>query len=114
MSKKKKTSINYSDIVLFHNPELTWYEKDGIINIDINHTDVISTVMQNLFHVNRQSHLSFSKFETIIWNSIDGTSSVGDIINTLKSQYPHKTDIISDEVMTFTHTLYINNFAIKK
>ena len=114
MAKKKKKTVDYIDTVLIHNTELLWYEQNSIIHIDINNTDIINKITNTLFNVSKKSHITFNKFETTVWNYRDGTNSIKDIINILKKKYPHQTDSIYSKTLTFTHTLLINNFAVKK
>ncbi len=111
MAKKKKLSQNYMDKIFVHNPELHWEKDDNnIVTIDIVNKGPHHKIAQKLFHKPRVSHISLDKYGSALWLAIDGQNTVYDVVQHMELTFPKEQSRMLDRVITFMHTLQINNF----
>lgn len=109
--KQKKVSKNYMDAIIYHNPEYKWTEKDnGTVVIDVINKGFYHKIAQKFFHKPKVSHISLDKYGSLLWKSINGKSTVYDIVNTMSDKFPGESDRMLDRVITFLHTLEVNRF----
>ena len=115
MTKKKtrKIDTNYMDMVLIHNPERKWSEhEDGIVEIELEHKGLHHKVAQKLFHKPKISHIALDAHGSVLWKAIDGKRTVFEVVNLMKETFPEEEDRMLDRVITFLHTLQVNQFVL--
>jgi hypothetical protein len=111
MAKKKKISQNYMDTILIPASSQKWSEReDGIIVIDMENKGFYHRIAQKFFHRPKVSHIALDKYGTAVWNALDGTNSVFDVVNHMIEQFPEEEERMLDRVITYLHTLQVNHF----
>lgn len=109
--KVKKISQNYMDTVMYHNPIYKWsVGDDGIVVIDVEHRGIHHKIAQKFFHKPRTSHISLDKYGSKLWESIDGSKTVYDILNIMSDAFPDEKSDMLNRVIAFMATLQNNKF----
>ena len=67
-------------------------------------------IAQKFFHKPRVSHISLDQYGSVVWQSMDGQSSVMDIVHIMEKEFPGETDRMLDRVVTYLATLQRNSF----
>ena len=112
-NKTKKIDKNYMDMVLIHNPERKWSEReDGIVVIELEHKGPHHKIAQKLFHKPRVSQIALDAHGTALWKALDGKRTVFEVVNLMKEFFPKEEDRMLDRVIAFLHTLQVNQFIL--
>jgi hypothetical protein len=56
---------------------------------------------------------SNDEYGSSLWLFLDGTSTVFDIVNKMKEKFPSEQDKMLNRVITFFHTLQVNEFILQ-
>ena len=111
MAGKKKIAPNYLDKVPVRDSGHPWRTADdGTVEVDMEHRGFYHTVAQKLFKKPRVSHIALDKYGSVVWKSIDGKNTIGDIVGIMEEEFPDESERMIDRVVTFTVTLYNNRF----
>jgi gentisate 1,2-dioxygenase len=116
--KQQKISKNYMDSIFVHKPTLQWHlseneSKKQIVVLDVENTGFFNKIAQKFFHRPKVSHISLDEYGSSLWLFLDGTSTVFDIVNKMKEKFPSEEDKMLNRVITFLHTLQVNEFILQ-
>lgn len=115
MAKKKKIAANYLDHIPVRQKGQVWRTKeDGMVEIDMEHKGFYHAIAQKFFHKPRVSHIGLDEYGSKVWQSIDGTNRVMDIVHIMEDAFPGEKDRMLDRVVTFMATLQRNGFVSMK
>lgn len=113
MAKKQKIAANYLDHIPVHQKGQVWRTKeDGTVEIDMEHKGFYHAIAQKFFHKPRISHISLDQYGSTVWQSIDGTNRVMDIVHIMEEKFPDEKERMLDRVVTFIATLQRNRFIV--
>lgn len=111
MAKKKKISQNYMDAILIPTPSQKWsVREDGIVVIEMENKGFYHRIAQKFFKRPRVSYIALDEYGTAVWNTLDGTNSVYEVVNHMIELFPEEEERMLDRVITFLHTLQVNHF----
>lgn len=103
------------DSVPVRSEERPWRIKDdGIVEIDMEHKGFYHFIAQRFFKKPRVSHISLDKYGSLVWQSIDGSNSVMDIVGIMENGFPAEKERMLDRVVTYMATLQNNRFIYMK
>jgi len=116
--KQQKISKNYMDSIFVHKPTLQWHiteneSKKQIVVLDVENTGFFNKIAQKFFHKPKVSYISLDEYGSSLWLFLDGSSTVFDIVNKMKEKFPSEEDKMLNRVVTFFHTLQVNEFIIQ-
>ena len=112
MRRKPKMAENYLDQIPVRGTNRPWTEDEsGMVVIDIENKGVANKIAQTFFKKPRVSHISLDKYGTVVWNSIDGENTVGEIVEIMKQHFPDEKDRMLNRVVTFMATLQAHAFV---
>lgn len=115
MTKKKKISPNYLEIIPKRSEDRPWrIAEDGMVEIDMENKGFYHFIAQKFFKKPRISHISLDKYGSVVWQSIDGKNTVNDIIAVMKKSFPKEKDRMLDRVVTYMAVLQRGGFIIMK
>lgn len=117
MSKQKKYKLpaNYMDIMYTPSDKLTFEENDeGLVVLKVENTGFYNTVAQKFFHRPRFSYISLDKYGTVVWKSLDGNTTVSEVVENMKTAFPDETDRMLDRTIQFFRILDSNNYIKKE
>lgn len=113
--RKRTVSSNYLDLIFTPHPECKWSAReDGIVVIDMENKGFFHSIAQKFFHSPRVSHIALDVYGTTLWNALDGTNSVFNVIHIMEEAFPEEKDRMTDRVITFLRTLQVHHFVIAK
>lgn len=106
------------DSIFVHKPTLQWHiteneSKKQIVVLDVENTGFFNKIAQKFFHKPKVSHISLDECGSSLWLFLDGSSTVFDIVNKMKEKFPSEEDKMLNRVITFFHTLQVNEFIIQ-
>ena len=111
MAKKKKVSQNYMDQIPLRREDRPWRVKDdGMVEVDMENTGFYHTIAQKFFGKPRVSHIALDQYGSVVWQSIDGTNTVYDIVQIMEREFPEERDRMLDRVVTYMAGLQNNSF----
>lgn len=103
------------DTVFLPNPDRPWHRsRDGKIVIDVENRGIHHRIAQKIWHKPKVSHISLDSYGSALWECMNGSNTVYDIVMAMKEQFPQEEDRMLDRVVTFLGTLQNNRFIIKK
>jgi hypothetical protein len=106
MAKKKKISQNYMDTVYERKEGLVWRQKeDGSIEVDMEHRGIYHRIAQKFFHRPRVSHVALDEHGSALWQGLNGTNTVFDLVHMMQERFPKEQDKMLNRVVTFMGTL---------
>ena len=111
--KKKPVTLapNYLDQIFIHNPDKVWKKRDdGIVVVDLEHTGFYAAIAQKIFKKPRVSHIALDRYGSVVWDSLDGKNTAGDVIRIMEETFPEEKDRMLDRTVTFLGTLQANAF----
>ena len=116
--KQQKISKNYMDSIFVHKPTLQWHtteneSKKQIVVLDVENTGFFNKIAQKFFHRPKVSHIWLDEYGSTLWQLLDGKNSVFDVVNLMKEKFPSETDKMLNRVITFLHTLQVNEFILQ-
>ncbi len=115
MAKKRKLPENYLDRVPVRREDRPWHLlEDGIVEIDMENKGFYHFVAQKFFKKPRISHISLDEYGSVIWQNIDGSNSVYDLVKIMEQHFPSETDRMLDRVVTYMAMLANNHFITMK
>ena len=104
MKNKTKTrtlSANYMDLVFTKNAEIQWRVKeDGFVEVDM-----VNSIAQKFFHRPRVSHIALDKYGSTLWQALDGSATVNDLLAKMKEAFPDESDKMLNRLVQFLTTL---------
>lgn len=111
MAKKKKVSQNYMDSVPVRRDDRPWRVKDdGMVEVDMENKGFYHTIAQKFFGKPRVSHIALDQYGSVVWQNIDGTHTVYDIVRIMEKEFPEERDRMLDRVVTYMAVLQNNSF----
>lgn len=111
MAKKKAVSQNYMDSVPKRKEDKPWRVlDDGRVEIDVENKGFYHSIAQKFFGKPRVSHIALDGYGSVVWQSMDGTKTVYDIIKIMEREFPEEKGRMLDRVVTYMATLQNNNF----
>ena len=111
MKRARKVADNYFDQIPVRSQNRPWTEDEsGMVVIDMENKGLANKIAQKFFHKPKISHISLDAYGTIVWKSIDGVHTIGEIVEIMKRQFPGEEDRMLDRVVTFLATLQTNEF----
>lgn len=115
MAKKKKISPNYLESIPVRKEDHPWRVKeDGMVEVDMENKGFYHSIAQKFFNKPRVSHIALDKYGSVVWQNIDGTNTVMDIIHTMEHTFPKEKDRMLDRVVTYMAVLQNNHFITMK
>ncbi len=115
MAKKKKIRLNYLESIPVRSTERPWRtDEDGIVEIDMENKGFYNFLAQKFFRKPRISHISLDKYGSVVWQSIDGTNSINDIIKIMEREFPNEKERMLDRIVTYMATLQRSGFVTVK
>jgi Coenzyme PQQ synthesis protein D (PqqD). len=105
-----KQGENYLDYVPVRNPHNTWEEKDGKVVIHMAHTGIYDRVAQKFFHTPRVSHIDLDAYGSFLWNEIDGTRTVGELAERMRTRFGQDAEPLYDRLVKYMQILRNNRF----
>ena len=103
------------DIIYTPSDKITYKENDeGLIVLKVENTGFYNTVAQKLFKRPRFSYISLDKYGTVVWKSLDGTTTVNEVVEYMKEAFPDETDRMLDRTIQFFRILDANNYIKKE
>lgn len=115
LHRTKKIAPNYMDTIFLPSPDRPWHRNgDGKIVVDVENRGIHHRIAQKIWHKPRVSHISLDTYGSALWERLDGSNTVYDIVMAMKEQFSQEEDRMLDRVVTFLGTLQNNRFIIKK
>lgn len=115
MKRVRKVAENYFNRIPVRAQNRPWTENEtGMIVIDVENKGYANRIAQKFFHKPKVSHISLDAYGTVVWKSIDGVHTVGEIVEIMKQQFPNEEDRMLDRVVTFLATLQTHEFISMK
>ena len=109
--KRRRLPPNYLDGTPRHDTRHPWQlGEDGLVVVDMEHSGFYDRIAQRLFKRPRVSHISLDRYGSVVWQSMDGENTVGDIVDIMKERFPGEEERMLDRVVTFLATLQRNGF----
>ena len=111
MAKKKTVSQNYMDQIPLRREDRPWRVKDdGMVEVDMENKGFYHTIAQKFFGKPRVSHIALDQYGSVVWQSLDGTNTVYDIVQIMEREFPEERDRMLDRVVTYMAVLQNNSF----
>jgi hypothetical protein len=115
MAKKKKVSQNYMDAVYEVKEGLVWRKKEnGLVELDMVHKGVYNKIAQKFFHRPKVSHIALDDYGTALWEALDGTNTVFELVHIMQERFPGEQDRMLQRVISFMGTLERTGFIQRK
>ncbi len=113
MSKKKRVSQNYMDMVFHIQPDLKYNkDKQGIVTYYSVHKGFFARIAQIFYKRPKVSTIKLDRLGSSVWSLIDGKNTVYDIVVKMQELYPDEERML-DRVVTFLHTMQVNKLICK-
>lgn len=114
MPKTKKLPANYMDLVFVKNESRPWRVKDdGFVEIDMENRGFFNSIAQRFFKKPKISHISLDKYGSLLWQALDGKTTVSDILKAMTEAFPAESDKMLNRVVQFLATLEMHGFIIR-
>ena len=105
-TKTRRLPANYMDIVFSKNAEIQWRVKeDGFVEVDMVNKGFFNSIAQKFFHRPRVSHIALDKYGSTLWQSLDGTATVNDLLAKMNEAFPAESDKMLNRLVQFLTTL---------
>ena len=109
--KTRKLSANYMDLVFVIREDHPWICKEnGIVEIEMENKGFYNAIAQKFFKRPRKSYISLDKYGSALWQQIDGSHTVAQIIKAMEDAFPSEKDRMLDRVVQFLTTLELHSF----
>ena len=113
-TKTRRLPANYMDLVFSKNAEIQWRVKeDGFVEVDMVNKGFFNSVAQKFFHRPRVSHIALDKYGSTLWQALDGTATVNDLLAKMKEAFPAESDKMLNRLVQFLTTLERWEFIIR-
>jgi hypothetical protein len=114
-SKKKVVSENYMDKIPVRSASRPWrVTDDGMVEIDMENKGFYHRIAQKYFKKPKVSHIALDAYGSTLWENIDGTNTVYDILTIMETTFPEEKDKMINRVVAFMTTLETNRFVDMK
>lgn len=110
---KKKSELNYLDLVPAHNPANSHTEDDeGIIKIIVTRRGLYDRLAQKLFRVPASTDIALDTYGSYIWKLINGKRTVFGISQHVREQFGDAAEPLLDRLVKFFAILKNNELII--
>ena len=101
--KKKKSSVNYLDLVPKRAEHLQCHtdEETGLMVLDVENTGLFNTIAQKVFRKPRITHVHLDETGSFLWPLIDGEKTVAQLAECMKQQCGEKAEPLLPRIVRY-------------